>query len=147
MRTRATKERDTRSLVLQHTVRVYDGRVTYRLAIVVEVRDWLHDLRRTDRASAILVGQAITALLEEGPSLGRPLVDRIKGSSLHNLKELRPGSGGTTEIRILFIFDPARNVVLLVAGDKAGQWSTWYRDSIPVAEARYETYLKEKEES
>ncbi|WP_214104955.1 type II toxin-antitoxin system RelE/ParE family toxin [Acrocarpospora catenulata] len=119
----------------------------YHLEIVTEVREWLHQLRHTDRASAILVGQAITALLEEGPSLGRPLVDRIKDSKLHNLKELRPGSTGTTEIRILFIFDPARNAVLLVAGDKAGQWTTWYRESIPVAEARYAIYLKEKEES
>jgi len=122
-------------------------RVAYRLEIVTEVRDWLHDLRRTDRASAILVGQAVTALLEEGPSLGRPLVDRIKNSNLHNLKELRPGSTGATEIRILFVFDPARNAVLLVAGDKAGQWTTWYRQSIPLAEARYAIYRKEKEES
>jgi hypothetical protein len=121
--------------------------MAYRLELVAEVRDWLHQLRRTDRASAILVGQAITALLEEGPSLGRPLVDRIKGSNLHNLKELRPGSAGATEIRMLFIFDPARNAVLLVAGDKAGQWTAWYRQSIPLAEARYTTYLKEKEES
>jgi len=37
-----------------------------------------------------------------------------------------------------------RNAVLLVAGDKAGQWTTWYRQAIPVAEARYATYLKEK---
>jgi hypothetical protein len=118
--------------------------VAYRLEIVTEVREWLHQLRRTDRACAILVGQAITALLEEGPSLGRPLVDRLKGSTLHNLKELRPGSTGTTEIRILFIFDADRNAVLLVAGDKAGQWTTWYRQAIPVAEARYATYLKEK---
>ena len=78
-------------------------------------------------------------------SLGRPLVDRIKSSILHNLKELRPGSAGTTEIRILFVFDPTRNAVLLVAGDKAGQRNTWYRQAIPLAEARYETYLKEKE--
>jgi hypothetical protein len=121
--------------------------VAYRLEIVTEVRDWLHHLRRTDRTSAILVGQAIVALLEEGPSLGRPLVDRIKGSAVHNLKELRPGSSGTTEIRILFVFDPDRNVVLLVAGGKAGQWNTWYRQAIPLAEARYATYLKEKEGS
>ena len=121
--------------------------MTYRLEIVTEVREWLHRLRGTDRASAILVGQAITALLEEGPSLGRPLVDRIKGSNLHNLKELRPGSSGTTEIRILFIFDPARNAVLLVAGDKAGQSTAWYEESIPLAEARYAIYLKEKEQS
>ncbi|GAA2674431.1 type II toxin-antitoxin system RelE/ParE family toxin [Actinoplanes palleronii] len=121
--------------------------MAYRLELVAEVRDWLHQLRRTDRASAILVGQAIAALLDEGPSLGRPLVDRVKGSDLHNLKELRPGSTGTTEIRILFIFDPTRNAVLLVAGDKAGQWTAWYRQSIPLAEARYSTYLKEKGES
>jgi hypothetical protein len=119
--------------------------VAYRLELVSEVRDWLHQLRRTDRASVVLVGQAITALLEEGPGLGRPLVDRIKGSTLHNLKELRPGSSGATEVRILFIFDPHRNAVLLVAGDKAGQWTTWYRQAIPLAEARYATYLKEKE--
>lgn len=123
-----------------------DG-VTYRLEIVTEVRDWLHQLRHTDRASVILIGQAITALLEEGPSLGRPLVDRIKGSNLHNLKELRPGSTGTTEIRILFVFDPNRNAVLLVAGDKEGQWTAWYRQVIPLAEARYAIYMKEKEES
>ena len=46
--------------------------MAYRLEIVTEVRDWLHQLRRSDRASAILVGQAITALIDEGPSLGRP---------------------------------------------------------------------------
>lgn len=79
--------------------------------------------------------------------MGRPLVDRIKGSVLHNLKELRPASAGATEIRILFIFDPTRNVVLLVAGDKAGRWAGWYREAVPLAEARYATYLKEKEES
>jgi hypothetical protein len=42
-----------------------------------EVRAWLHDLRHRDRASAILVGQAIGMLLEAGPELGRPLADRI----------------------------------------------------------------------
>jgi hypothetical protein len=120
--------------------------VSFRLEIVNEVRDWLHELRRTDRATAVLVGQAITALLDEGPALGRPLVDRIQASQLHNLKELRPGSTGSSEIRILFIFDPERNAVLLVAGDKAGNWTKWYRHAIPLAEARYEIYLKERKQ-
>ncbi|WP_191840924.1 type II toxin-antitoxin system RelE/ParE family toxin [Catellatospora chokoriensis] len=115
--------------------------------MVNEVRDWLHQLRHTDRHTAILVGQAITALLDEGPALGRPLVDRIKGSSVHNLKELRPGSTGATEIRILFVFDPARNAVLLVAGVKAGNWNAWYREAIPTAEARYRTYLQERDQA
>jgi hypothetical protein len=74
------------------------------------------------------------------------LVDRITGSILHNLKELRSGSTGTSEVQILFVFDPERNAVLLVAGDKAGQWTTWYRHSIPLAETRYAAYLKEKQE-
>ena len=68
--------------------------------------------------------------------------NRIAGSRLHNLKELRPGSSSTTEVRILFIFDPARNAVLLVAGDKSGRWDQWYRDAIPAAEAAYEAYSK-----
>lgn len=66
---------------------------------------WLHGLRRTDRDTLIQVSQAVTALQEEGPALGRPLVDTIKGSALSNLKELRPGSAGTTEVRLLFVFD------------------------------------------
>jgi hypothetical protein len=45
---------------------------------------------------------------------------------------------------ILFIFDPARNAVLLVAGDKAGQWTAGHRESVPLAEARHATYLKER---
>jgi len=68
-------------------------------------------------------------------------VDRVTGSRLHNLKELRPGSAGKTEIRILFIFDPQRRAILLVAGDKAGHWTRWYRDAIKLAEDRYDRFL------
>jgi hypothetical protein len=82
--------------------------------------------------------QAIDALAETGPGLGRPFVDTIHGSAIANLKELRPGT-----VRILFAFDPWRCSILLVAGDKAGQWNAWYREAIPPAE-RYETYLKER---
>ncbi|WP_242670577.1 type II toxin-antitoxin system RelE/ParE family toxin [Bifidobacterium longum] len=34
------------------------------------------------------------------------------------MKELRPGSTGRSEVRILFVFDPERKAVLLVGGDK-----------------------------
>ena len=37
-----------------------------------------------------------------------------------------------------------RSSILLVAGDKAGQWNAWYREAIPLADQRYETYLKER---
>ena len=91
-------------------------------------------------------------LLEAGPDLGRPLAERVHQSRLANLKELRPGSAGRSEIRILYIFDPRRNAVLLlanavllVAGDKAGKWEAWYRQAIPLAEQRYEDYLKQED--
>jgi hypothetical protein len=76
---------------------------------------------------------------------GRPLADRVRHTRLSNLKELRPGSAGRSEIRILYIFDPRRNAVLLVAGDKAGKWETWYRQAIALAEQRYEDYLKQED--
>jgi hypothetical protein len=31
-----------------------------------------------------------------------------------------------------------------VAGDKTGQWNAWYEQAIPLAEQRYEVYLKER---
>jgi hypothetical protein len=60
------------------------------------------------------------------------------------MKELRPPSSGRTEIRILLVFDPYRSAVLLVAGDKSGQWKTWYRSAVPEAERLYENYLDER---
>jgi hypothetical protein len=35
--------------------------------------------------------------------------------------------------------------VLLIAGDKAGQWNRWYRESVPEAERLFEIYLKERQ--
>jgi hypothetical protein len=111
-----------------------------------EVGAWLGQLQASDPRTADLVDDAIYALSCSGPALGRPLVDTITGSGIKNLKELRPPSGGTSEIRILFVFDPLRSAILLVAGDKAGKWSRWYAEAIPRAEQLYEIYLKERAE-
>jgi hypothetical protein len=69
--------------------------------------------------------------------VGRPLVDRSKGGDPHRLKELRPGSRGRSEIRIIFAFDPTRSALLLPGGDKAGGWERWYRENTPIAEQLY----------
>jgi len=89
---------------------------------------------------------AIGILEEEGSALGRPLVDRVKSSRHHNMKELRPGSPGRAEIRILFAFDPVRRAILLIAGDKSGRWEEWYRESIPVADDRFDEWLASTED-
>ncbi|MFE1791715.1 type II toxin-antitoxin system RelE/ParE family toxin [Streptomyces sp. NPDC059525] len=70
----------------------------------------------------------------------------VKGSRLANLKELRPGSTGCSEVRLLFVFDPLRRAVFLVGGDKAGDWHGWYLTAVPRAEKAYEDYLTELEE-
>jgi hypothetical protein len=112
--------------------------VSWEIILAPEVHDWFLGL---DDLSASLVRDAVELLAERGPALSRPLADRITGSRLHNLKELRPGSAGRTEMRILYIFDTQRQAVLLVAGDKAGSWNRWYGDAIKLAEDRYARYL------
>jgi hypothetical protein len=46
----------------------------------------------------------------------------------------------------LFVFDPWRSSVLLVAGDKRSRWSEWYEEAIPLAEQRYTDYVKSRAE-
>ena len=109
------------------------------------IEDWLG---KQDAQTIQHMEAALNVLCEQGPNLGRPLVDRIKGSRIHNLKELRIVTEGRGEYRILFVFDPDRRAVLLVAGDKSrGKnnsliWLGWYRRAVALAERRYAKYLK-----
>ena len=102
-------------------------------------------LCKSDPETADLIEDAIDQLAAEGPALRRPPADRVKGSRYHNMKELRPPSSGTTEIRLLFAFDPRREAIFLVAGDKAGNWDGWYREAIPLADERFRQHLIELE--
>jgi hypothetical protein len=58
------------------------------------------------------------------------------------MKELRPGSTGRTEVRVLFPLDPKRRAVLLVGGDKSSAWSKWYEVNVPIADERYDAHLR-----
>ncbi|MGC4810437.1 type II toxin-antitoxin system RelE/ParE family toxin [Micromonospora sp. DT228] len=66
----------------------------WEVGLTEGVEDWLLDLAKSDPDSADQVAAAIDLLAAEGPALGRPLVDRVKGSNYKNMKELRPGSAG-----------------------------------------------------
>ncbi|MEV0034439.1 type II toxin-antitoxin system RelE/ParE family toxin [Streptomyces sp. NPDC050804] len=115
--------------------------MSWEIILCKEVHDWYLDLAEKEPESAHLVEQAIDLLAERGPTLGRPLVDRVSRSRHHNMKELRPGSVGSSEIRMLFAFDPARQALIMVAGDKNGSWNTWYDRNIPVADERFDQHL------
>lgn len=117
----------------------YSAPVGWTVILHPTVAEWIANpdvLTAHDRRATL---EALAALEIAGPVLGRPLADRVKGSKFANMKELRPLG---THVRLLFAFDPGRRAVVLVAGDKAGQWERWYRVSLPLADARLAEHLR-----
>ncbi|MBU6353209.1 MAG: type II toxin-antitoxin system RelE/ParE family toxin [Actinomycetales bacterium] len=112
----------------------------WEILIHSEVAIWLDELPQSSYERVIVT---LDALRHSGPTLGRPLVDRMKDSKFHNLKELRPLG---TSLRILFAFDFKRRAVLLVAGDKSRDWRDWYKKAIPIAEVRFQELLNDSKE-
>ena len=85
---------------------------------------------------------SLTPLREFGPALGRPDVDTLNDSRYANMKELRFRAGGGVW-RVAFAFDPRRNGILLVAGDKSGVSETkFYKRLIDKADKRYKEHLE-----
>ncbi len=112
--------------------------MAWEIVLTERVEHWL--LAELDQHSRRQIVPAIDELEERGPALGRPFVDTIKGSHRHNMKELRSIGGN---IRILFAFDPKRNAILLIGGDKTDRWQKWYEKSIPIADSLYDEWLEE----
>lgn len=87
-----------------------------------------------------LLAQA-KVLEQFGPQAGRPRVDTLNGSKHANMKELRFDADGGVW-RVAFAFDPQREAILLVAGDKSGgSEARFYRSLIKRADARFDTHL------
>lgn len=80
-------------------------------------------------------------LAEFGPNLGRPTVDTLKGSRHANMKELRFSWQGEVW-RVAFAFDPKRQAIVLVGGDKGGaDQRRFYKHLIRVADERFDEHL------
>ena len=113
------------------------------MAWVVEFHD---DFEAEFRAFEQPVQDALLAvaklLTDYGPQLGRPYADTLNGSEYANMKELRfEASDG--EWRAAFAFDPERQAILLVAGDKSGgSQKRFYRQLIAKADRRFSAHLK-----
>lgn len=76
-----------------------------------------------------------------GPETGRPHVDKLHGSHYANMKELR-FEAADGEWRVAFAFDPKREAILLVAGDKTGgSEKKFYKGLIEKADSRYAHHL------
>ncbi|HZF07232.1 MAG TPA: type II toxin-antitoxin system RelE/ParE family toxin [Thermoanaerobaculia bacterium] len=80
-----------------------------------------------------------------GLTLGFPYSSAIGGSDLA-LRELRIQSHGHA-MRVFYAFDPHRDAVVLIGGDKTGvSGDRFYREYIPRAERLLREYLDEIEE-
>ena len=83
----------------------------------------------------------VSLLVTYGPTLGRPHADTLAGSKHANMKEPRFGADDGAW-RVAFAFDPQRQAILLVAGDKAGvAQARFYKGLITRADARFAQHL------
>jgi hypothetical protein len=103
-----------------------------------EFREWYRDLLEEDAARVTFV---VDLLAARGPLLGHPYSSAIRGSR-YALRELRVQAKGRP-LRVLYVFDPKRQAVLLVGGDKTGD-AKFYERMMPLAEAIWEEYLRER---
>lgn len=85
----------------------------------------------------------VVGLLEaRGIALGFPYSSAIAGCS-YALRELRAQANGHP-LRVIYAFDPLRQAVLIIGGDKTGD-DRFYERIIPRAESIWCAYLKEVE--
>lgn len=103
--------------------------------------EWFEALDLPARES---IYEKILVLKELGPALGRPYVDTVNGSKFKKMKELRIQSRNRP-FRIFFAFDPKRDAILLVGGNKAGK-KRFYEEMIPLADQLFTEYLEDTNE-
>jgi hypothetical protein len=113
-------------------------------------RNFEKELKQLDEDVRVELLAHAQVLEHRGPSLGRPLVDTLKGSAYQNMKELRFNVARGVW-RVAFAFDPDSKGLLLVAGNKVGLWGkdeeAFYRRLIEVADTRFKAYLDRVEEA
>lgn len=102
-----------------------------------EFGEWYDSL---DDSTAEDVTAAVDYLGIVGVTLGSPRSSDIKGASFP-LRELRVQSSGRP-IRVFYAFDPRRNAVLIIGGDKTGD-DRFYERMIATAERIWKEYLDE----
>src|SRR4051794_11178476 len=113
--------------------------MAWEIEFTEEFRTWWNSLTEEQQEA---VTARVGMLEEQGPSLGRPTVAEVDGSTIPNLKELRASKDGA--LRVLFAFNPLRTAILLLGGDKATSgWKAWYGTAIPEAERLWDEHLSE----
>ena len=103
-----------------------------------EFDQWWSELTEEEQVS---LAASVQLLEERGPSLGYPHSSGINGSKHSHMRELRTQHQGKP-YRTLYAFDPLRNAILLIGGDKTGD-DRWYDVNVPVGDRLYDEHLEE----
>ena len=103
-----------------------------------EFSEWFRSLDESEQDS---VAQVVDLLEEHGATLRFPYSSAIEGTSKRAPRELKIQWHGRP-IRVFYGFDPIRQAVLLIGGDKTGE-KRFYERMIPVAERSFDENLQE----
>lgn len=104
-----------------------------------EFEAWFESLGDDDTDA---VARVVDMLEMRGTDLPHPYSSAIKGVGFA-LRELRVQSQGRP-LRVFYAFDPARQAVLLIGGDKTGD-KRFYERMVPISERIWAEYLREME--
>ncbi len=96
-------------------------------------------LEQQDESTQEKVLAALIVLQQQGPGLGRPLVDNVYNSKFTNMKELRVQHRGKP-LRAFFAFDPLRQAIVLCIADKGGK-KRFYKEMLDIADEQYKLHL------
>jgi len=103
-----------------------------------DFNEWWNSLLEEEQ---VKVDAGVRALERWGPNLAYPMSSGVNGSRHGHMRELRVQAQGRP-LRVLYAFDPKRNAVLLVGGDKTGD-NRWYEVHVPIADRLYDEHLEE----
>ncbi len=103
-----------------------------------EFGDWWDALSEDEQED---VARVVELLRGAGVLLNFPHSSALKGSN-RALRELRPRKGASP-LRVIYAFDPHRDAVLLIGGDK-GADARFYEKIIQRAERIWKEYLDEQ---
>lgn len=111
--------------------------MSVNILVTDEFEEWFQS---NDSATRVRLSAVIDMLENFGVSLPFPYSSKILGAR-YNLRELRTEIAAR-DYRMFYVFDPKRNAVMLLGGDKTGV-KNWYEKNVVRAESIYEKYLRE----
>jgi hypothetical protein len=111
--------------------------VTFEVEYTDEFGGWWDGLSLAEQEDVSVV---VLLLEARGPRLGFPYTSAIVTSRHSHMRGLRIQHGGRP-YRVLYAFDPRRNAILLIGGEKTGN-DRWYEDFVPIADDLYDEHLR-----